>query len=176
MDNTNTDQTLQVDKNKVKFAVCNRLTAAGPVPIYFNAKDIKFENELNLLKQYQFDDSSVADGIGFECMKDGIGIAFWKSSPTEKDKNAGAWYHAGRISTEQMVEFRECFRLYDLLGAMHKDMQKHVNRLKSKSMNGFSMMMDDRFRRSFMQCSRMQMKINSVFRKIWFKRNFRSIA
>lgn len=146
---------------------------AGPVPIYFNAKDIKIEREKELLKQYLCVDGKPADGIGLEITKDGLGVAFWRSEPTEKDPKAGHWEHHCGIFQSQLYDFRECFRQYDLMTSMQKTLQKTAKSLEASGKKGIALTIDDRFRHQFSQLSHMQLKINDTFRKIWFKKNHR---
>lgn len=147
---------------------------AGPVPIYFNAKDVKIEREKELLKQYLCVDGKPADGIGLEIVKDGrLGVAFWRSEPTEKDPKAGHWEHHCNLFPAQLYDFHECFRQYDLMASMQKTLQKTAKQLESRGKKGIALMIDDKFRHQFSQLSHMQLKVNDTFRKIWFKKNRR---
>lgn len=147
---------------------------AGPVPIYFNAKDVKIEREKELLKQYLCVDGNPADGIGFEIVKDGrLGVAFWRSEPTEKDPKAGHWEHHCDLFPAQLYDFHECFRLYDRMAIMQKTLQKTAKSLEARGKKGIALMIDDKFRHQFSQLSHMQLKINDTFRKIWFKKSHR---
>ena len=143
---------------------------AGPVPIYFNAKDVKIEREQELLKQYCCVDGKPADGIGLEILpKGGLGVAFWRGEPTEKDPKAGHWEHHASLSTGQLYDFHMCFQQYDNMANIQSDLQKEAKALEARGKRGIALMIDDKFRRKFAQLSHMQMKINDTFRKVWFR-------
>ena len=143
---------------------------AGPVPIYFNAKDVKIEREQELLKQYCCVDGKPADGIGLEILpKGGLGVAFWRSEPTEKDPKAGHWEHHASLSTGQLYDFHMCFQQYDHMANIQSDLQKEAKALEAQGKRGIALMIDDKFRRKFAQLSHMQLKINDTFRKVWFR-------
>lgn len=138
------------------------------VPIYFHKGDVTHEAEVEKLKQFTFEDGKITDGIGLCFDTNKVGIVFWKSIPTDQDKNAGMWIYQGHIESKDLADFHQVFaKMRDFFNLQHAFRQEDDKRDPHEPM--MARMIDDKYRRKFTQMMRTGLKINMMFRKAWFK-------